>query len=161
MGWLLSKRRLSLSGETVTMQLYLKDNLTIWEVFLCFCFWTAFTIKVEIYRQYIGPGCTRSALARQLIWKGILIYRRYIGAGCTRTAVDRLKIFTTSACAWGKCMLDEAKNVINRRTDKAILGVGWSEGEYIMERKEKLCRWRRGLSCWSCGDILCATNSGK
>ena len=29
MGWLLNKRRLSLSGESVTMQLFLKDNLTI------------------------------------------------------------------------------------------------------------------------------------
>ena len=29
MGWLLNKRRLSLSGESVTMQLFLKDDLTI------------------------------------------------------------------------------------------------------------------------------------
>jgi len=43
----------------------------------------------EIYRRYIGPSCTRSALARQLIWKGILIYRRYIGAGCTRSVLAR------------------------------------------------------------------------
>ena len=26
-----------------------------------------FRVKVEIYRRYIGLGCTRSALARQLI----------------------------------------------------------------------------------------------
>ena len=50
----------------------------------------------EIYRRYIGPSCTRSALARQLIWKGILIYRRYIGGGCTRSAVEFLKVFTTN-----------------------------------------------------------------
>ena len=79
-----------LSGESMTMQLFLKDNLS--SVF-CFCFWTAFTITVEIYRQYIGPGCTRSALAGQLIWKGILVYRRYIGAGCTRSALARQLIF--------------------------------------------------------------------
>ena len=29
MGWLLIKRRLSMSGESVTMQLFLKDNLEI------------------------------------------------------------------------------------------------------------------------------------
>ena len=29
MGWLLNKRRLSLSGESVTMQLFLKDNLEL------------------------------------------------------------------------------------------------------------------------------------
>ena len=29
MGWLLNKRRLSLSGESDTMQLFLEDNLTI------------------------------------------------------------------------------------------------------------------------------------
>ena len=77
------------------MQLFLKDNLTIWAVFFYFCFWTAFIIRVEIYRRYIGLGCTRSALARKLIWKGILVYRRYIGACCTRSAVDLLKVFTT------------------------------------------------------------------
>ena len=81
------------SLAAVTMQLFLKDILTIWAVFFCFCFWTAFTKEVEIYRRYIGPGCTRSALARQLIWKGILIYRRYIGAGCTRSALARHLIF--------------------------------------------------------------------
>ena len=47
-------------------------------------------------KKYIGPSCTRSALARQLIWKGILIYRRYIGAGCIRSAVEFLKVFTTT-----------------------------------------------------------------
>jgi len=84
----------SMAAVTMTMQLFLKDNLTIWAIFFfCFCFWTAFPIKVEIYRQYIGPGCTRSALARELIWKGILIYRRYIGAGCTRSALARQLIF--------------------------------------------------------------------
>ena len=30
MGFLLNKRRLSLSGESVTMQLFLKDNLELW-----------------------------------------------------------------------------------------------------------------------------------
>ena len=29
MGWLLNKRRLSTSGETVSMQLFLKDNLVL------------------------------------------------------------------------------------------------------------------------------------
>ena len=29
MGWLLNKRRLSMSGETVSMQLFLKDNLVL------------------------------------------------------------------------------------------------------------------------------------
>ena len=29
MGWLLNKRRLSLSGESVLMQLFLKDNLEL------------------------------------------------------------------------------------------------------------------------------------
>ena len=29
MGWLLNKRRLSLSGESFTMQLFLKDNLEL------------------------------------------------------------------------------------------------------------------------------------
>ena len=30
MGWLLNKRRLSMSGETVSRQLFLKDNLVLW-----------------------------------------------------------------------------------------------------------------------------------
>ena len=47
-GWLLNKRRLSLSGESLTMQLFLNDNLS--SVF-CVCFWTAFTKEVEIYRN--------------------------------------------------------------------------------------------------------------
>ena len=50
-------------------------------------------LRLWIYRRYIGACCTRSALARQLIWKGILIYRRYIGAGCTRSALARQLIF--------------------------------------------------------------------
>ena len=29
MGWLLNKRRLNLSGESVTMQMFLKDNLEL------------------------------------------------------------------------------------------------------------------------------------
>ena len=30
MGWLLNKRRLSLSGESVLMQMFLKDNLDVY-----------------------------------------------------------------------------------------------------------------------------------
>ena len=78
-------------GVIIYEVLIWKVNPTIWAVF--FYFWTACTITVEIYRRYIGAGCTRSALARQLIWKGILIYRRYIGACCTRSALARQLIF--------------------------------------------------------------------
>ena len=45
MGWLLNKRRLSMSGETVSMQLFLKDNLVLWTfvsfwlLYLYLAFW--------------------------------------------------------------------------------------------------------------------------
>ena len=43
-------------------------------------------------KKHIAGISDLAALARQLIWKGILIYRRYIGAGCTRSAVKFLKV---------------------------------------------------------------------
>ena len=61
----------------------------------------SFVKPMKIYRRYIGPSCTRSALARQLIWKGILIYRRYIGAGYTRSALARqLNFLRFSPLMW-------------------------------------------------------------
>ena len=92
-GWLLNKRRLSLSRESVTMQLFLKDNLTISEqrFFLLFLDNESRNIT-PIYRTWLHSLGTRSVVDL----KGILIYRRYIGAGCTRSAVDLLKVFTTS-----------------------------------------------------------------
>ena len=82
-----------LSGESMTMQLFLKDNLS--SVF-CFCFWTAFAIKVEIYRQYIGPGCTRSAVDFKRYSNISQVYRSWLHSLGTRSAVDLLKVFTTS-----------------------------------------------------------------
>ena len=48
-------------------------------------------------KKYIAGISDLAALARQLIWKGILIYCRYIGPSCNRSAVELLKIFTTSS----------------------------------------------------------------
>ena len=37
MEWLLNKRRLSMSGETVSMQHFLKDNVVLWALNTCIC----------------------------------------------------------------------------------------------------------------------------
>ena len=52
--------------------------------------------KVEIYCQYIGPGCTRSAVDLKRYSNISQVYRGWLHSLGTRSAIGLLKVFTTT-----------------------------------------------------------------
>ena len=101
MGWLLNKRRLSLSGESVTMQLFLKDNLTIWEIL--FGIWLdLFVFGFGLDNKWLSVQCSYSSRIIRLSEQCFLfldsiynksrnisqVYRGWLHSLGTRSAVD-------------------------------------------------------------------------
>merc|ERR1711934_632703 len=50
----------------------------------------------EIYRRYIGPSCTRSAVDLKRYSNISEVYRSWLHSLGTRSAVEFLKVFTTN-----------------------------------------------------------------
>ena len=53
----------------------------------------------EIYRRYIGPSCTRSAVDLKRYSNISEVYRSWLHSLGTRSAVELLKVFTTKHSA--------------------------------------------------------------